>query len=207
MRIIAGTHRGRRLTGPPDDRITRPITDKVKESVFNILRGHVEDQDVVDVFAGTGSLGLEAVSRGARSVLCVEQNRQIVSLLRENIASLGEEDRCRVLQSDALGAAALAQCPEPVHLVFFDPPYPLMTDPVRRARVLEQLGRFIERLDPDGYALLRAPSPMWDEESTSESGDKREVPLAIPGALGPETHRYGSMSVHLYMRDDDFSKM
>lgn len=177
----------------------------VKESVFNILRGHVEGHTVVDAFAGSGSMGLEAASRGAESVLCVEQNRQIAGLLRENIEMLGEGDRCRVLQSDALGAAALAQCPEPVHVVFFDPPYQLMTDPVRRERVLEQLGRFIEKLDDEGYALLRTPSPLRNDGSSRVGVGSSDLSLRIPGALGPETHEYGSMAVHLYMRDSGAS--
>ena len=194
MRVIAGTHRHRLLQGPPDDKITRPMPDSVKETVFNILRGHCEDQVVVDVFSGTGGIALEALSRGARSVLCIEQNRDIVKILRANVASLGEEDRCEVLQVDALGSAALARCPDSIHLVFFDPPYPMMREIDPRARVLAQLGRFIERLDNSGFAILRTPWPLRDGDTPGEDAP------AIEGADGPETRVFGSMAVHLYAR-------
>jgi 16S rRNA (guanine966-N2)-methyltransferase len=199
VRIIAGTQRGRRLLGPPDEKVTRPITDMVKESIFNILRGHVEGQAIVDAFAGTGSMGLEAISRGASSVLCIEQNRQIADILKENIDILGFAESCAVLQADVLGSAALAQCPEGVRIVFFDPPYSLMHDEARRERVLEQLGRFVHKLDDEGYAVLRTPFPLRSQ-NREERDINADVSLAVPGAIGPESHRYGSMSVHLYMR-------
>ena len=78
MRIIAGEFKKRKLQGPPDDTTTRPIPDMVKEALFNILRGHPEDGAVLDCFAGTGSIGLEALSRGAPRCVFVERDKKIV---------------------------------------------------------------------------------------------------------------------------------
>ncbi|RMH29741.1 MAG: 16S rRNA (guanine(966)-N(2))-methyltransferase RsmD [Planctomycetota bacterium] len=194
MRIIAGEFRSRRLRPPPDASTTRPMPDHVREAVFNLLRGHIEGQAVADVFSGTGSIGLEALSRGARVCLFVERDRTAGRLLRENVRALGVEDRAEIVQADALGGAALGACPDPCHLVFFDPPYAMFRDPAERARLLAGFGRFIERLDETGYAVLRTPWPV-----PGPAGDEEIEPLALPGALGPETHAYGSTAVHLYM--------
>ncbi len=173
------------------------MPDHVRESVFNLLRGHTEDQPVVDVFAGTGSVGLEALSRGAGRCVFIERDRAVARTLRENIASFGVGDRAEVVTADAMGGAALAATPLPVHLIFFDPPYSLIINNDDRARTLAQFARFVARLDPDGYAVLRTPWPVVDEHL------HRIDPyngLAVPDADGPETHPYGSTAVHLYMR-------
>jgi len=194
MRIIAGQFKRRRLTPPPDASVSRPMPDRVKEAVFNLLRGHAEDAAVMDAFAGVGTMGLEALSRGASRVVMVEKDRSIARILERNLAALGDPGGVEIVVGDALGSGALSRCPNPVHLVFFDPPYPLVEDPARRERTLHALAGYIARLDGTGYAVLRTPWPLTDEG--------REVPLELPGAVGPETHPYGSMAVHLYMRRD-----
>jgi 16S rRNA (guanine966-N2)-methyltransferase len=200
MRIIAGEFRRRALRPPPDAKTTRPITDRVKEALFNLLRGHVEGQVVIDVFAGTGSIGLEALSRGAERVVFVERDRSILPVLRWNIETLGVEDRCSVVSADALGPSAVAQCPRPAHLVFFDPPYALMGEAGSRGLALDALARYVGLLDPEGFASLRTPWPLRDEPG----GEGRSAPLdpaehlPVEGADGPETHVYSSMAVHLY---------
>ncbi len=160
MRIISGEYRRRNLLSPPDGATTRPIPDRVKESVFSLLRGHCEGAAVLDCFAGTGAIGLEAVSRGASRCVFVEQDKRVVSVLERNIAALGCGERCEVARSDALGPAALSRCPRPVDLIFFDPPYPLVSDEAGWLRVKRQFERLIERLSPEGYAILRTPWPF-----------------------------------------------
>src|SRR5262249_42719754 len=96
MRIIAGERRGRKIDGPKGHG-TRPRSDLVRESVFNILGGRVVGRVVVDLFAGTGALGLEALSRGAARAVFVERNRENVALIHRNLATLRYEDRVRVL--------------------------------------------------------------------------------------------------------------
>src|SRR5437879_617439 len=100
MRIIAGERRGHKIDGPKGHS-TRPTSDLVRESFFNILRELVVDRVVVDLFAGTGALGLEALSRGASRAIFVERNRENVALVYRNVATLRYEDRVRVLATDA----------------------------------------------------------------------------------------------------------
>lgn len=196
MRIIAGEFRSRRLLSPPEDAPTRPIPDRVKESLFGLLRGHVEGAAVIDLFAGSGSIGLEALSRGAREVIFVERHKVAASVLRENIGILKAEDRCRVVQADALGPAALSACPRPAHLAFMDPPYDLVTTPIGLRRTLDQCARFVRLLDPGGFLMLRTEWPL--RMKGEEEASLGEQDLAIDGADGPETHVYRHTAVHLY---------
>ncbi|GAA4284903.1 16S rRNA (guanine(966)-N(2))-methyltransferase RsmD [Brevibacterium daeguense] len=125
MRIISGTHRGRTLRAPAGD-LTRPTSDRVRESLFASLDslGVIRDARVLDVFAGSGALGLEALSRGASHATFVERAAPVSRLLVQNIYALGEADRTTVLTRSA--AAALQGMPaRSADLVFADPPYPL----------------------------------------------------------------------------------
>ena len=122
MRVVAGTARGRRLVAPPGLDV-RPTTDRVREATFNALHslGAVADATAVDLFAGTGALGIEALSRGARHVTFVEPDRAARAVVTENLATLGLEDRATVVATTAesfLAARGLA-----FDLVFCDPPY------------------------------------------------------------------------------------
>src|SRR3954452_21318539 len=108
MRIVAGAWRGRSLVAPPGME-TRPTADRVRQALFDMLmhapwagRGVVEGAVVLDVFAGTGALGLEALSRGAALAVFVERSRPALAALRANIAACRAEDRCEVLAADAL---------------------------------------------------------------------------------------------------------
>lgn len=207
MRIIGGQLRRKKLFSPSEKSPTRPIPDLAKEALFNLLRGHVEGQDCYDGFAGSGSIGLEAISRGARRCVFIERDREVHKVLSRNVEHLGVEDRAEVVRADALGPGALSRCPKPVHLIFFDPPYPLMTDPKTYPRVMAQFGRLIQNLDPEGYAMIRTPWPFRQvvgEEQLEDGSIKThyEYPdLKIDGALGPETHEYGTTALHLFMRD------
>lgn len=121
MRIIAGALRGRKLQAP-EGMATRPTADRVRETLFSMLAsrlGSFEDLRVADLFAGSGALGLEALSRGAAFACFVEQDRRAVEAIRANIASLALAERAQVLARTAL---ALPQA-EPFDLVFADPPY------------------------------------------------------------------------------------
>ena len=104
MRIIAGTHRGRRISAPAGD-ATRPTADRVREALFSIV-GPVDGLDVLDLFAGSGALGLEALSRGAASATLVERARPALACIRANAAALGLEDRVRVVARDWRAALA-----------------------------------------------------------------------------------------------------
>ena len=100
LRVISGTARGRRLKVVPGDAV-RPITDRVKESLFNILRPDMPGATLLDLFAGTGSVGIEALSRGAKYVRFIDRNRMAIGIIHENLALTGLGDRAEVLNLDA----------------------------------------------------------------------------------------------------------
>jgi 16S rRNA (guanine966-N2)-methyltransferase len=123
MRVIAGKAKGRRLSAP-DGPGTRPVTDRVKEAVFSSIGDWVEDADVADLYAGSGSFGLEALSRGARSAVFVENGFRAIEALKRNISSValgGEVFSGKVREF-------LASNTKQFHLVFIDPPWPMSTD-------------------------------------------------------------------------------
>lgn len=122
-RIIAGAARGRRLVVPP--RGTRPTTDRVRESLFNILTARVDLRgiSVLDLYAGSGALGLEALSRGAASALFVEADQRVAAVLARNIATVGLPGA--TLRRGAVAAVLSADAESPAELVFADPPYDL----------------------------------------------------------------------------------
>lgn len=188
MRIIAGEFRSRRLLTPPDGLTTRPIPDRVRESLFGILRGHTEEVPVFDAFAGTGSIGLEAVSRGASRCVFVERDKGSAEILRRNIEMLGVGDRCELVVGDALGPGALARCPRPVHLVFMDPPYPLVLEETGWRRVKAQFEQLIQRLDEGGYAVLRTPWPFFHAPPSEAPAEPPAERDAGAGGLRGGTH-------------------
>lgn len=121
MRVIAGKARGRRLEGPPSDS-TRPMTDRVREALFSSLAWRVPDSAVLDLYAGTGSIGLEALSRGADSVVFVERDRRVAQVLKRNVDTVGLGGE--VVIQDALAfVQGRPSEGEPFDLVFVDPPY------------------------------------------------------------------------------------
>lgn len=121
VRLIGGRHRGRRLSFVPG-RGLRPTPDRVRETLFNWLRADVHGAHCLDLFAGSGALGLEALSRGAASVTLIERNRSAAQRLRENLELLGEQATAEVVQADALRWLALG-CQQRYDIVFIDPPF------------------------------------------------------------------------------------
>jgi len=123
MRIVAGAFRGRRLAAPKG-RGVRPTADRLRESLFNILQHRagttLAGARVADIFAGTGAVGLEALSRGAAHVTFVEKSESSLDCLRRNIDMLGVADRCRVVTASA---RRLPPADAPYDLIFLDPPY------------------------------------------------------------------------------------
>ena len=123
MRIISGTARGRTIVAPAGDR-TRPTQDKVRESLFNIIRWDVMEARVLDLFAGTGALSLESLSRGAQSAVLVDTDRAACEAIKKNIAACRMEDKARLIVRDYRQAMdQLAREGEVFDVVFLDPPY------------------------------------------------------------------------------------
>lgn len=192
MRIIAGEHRGRALIGPQDQKTTRPITDRVKEALFNRLHSlgmlaEGELHHVLDIFSGTGSLGLEALSRGAEHCTFIDNDRDALTRLKQNIETLGLMERSRIANTSALNPVWAAALPrDAVSLAFLDPPYALIEDALSRERVLVLLDTLLPKMEPAGVAVLRTPKavPAFDR----------------PGWDGPASFDYGSMTLHFYQR-------
>lgn len=155
MRVIAGTHRGRKLRSP-EGRGTRPMLGRVREAIFNRLGPWVPDARVLDLFAGTGSLGIEALSRGASTVRFVERAEPARQALLENLTNFDLATKSEVLATDALSAPATE--PGPWDIVFFDPPYPMLDAIDGRAELMDVAARIaLGPLAEDGVFVFHAP--------------------------------------------------
>jgi 16S rRNA (guanine966-N2)-methyltransferase len=181
MRIIAGEFRGRRLL-PPDGDVTRPITDRVKQSLFDILAPVVLDATVYDCFAGTGSMGLECLSRGASFATFFEADRSAAKRLEKNIATLDVGERSRVVQGDLFRwfqARADADKSAGADLIFLDPPYRFLRERPEDLRRLATL--FVTaHLEPTGTVIFR-----------HGAGDQ----LELPGLSRTDLRTYGGMTL------------
>ncbi|GAC1464405.1 MAG: RsmD family RNA methyltransferase [Isosphaeraceae bacterium] len=161
MRIIAGERRGHKIDGPKGQG-TRPTSDLVRESLFNILREVVVGRVVVDLFAGTGAIGLEALSRGAERAIFVEQNRDNVALIHRNSATLRYEDRIRVLLADAYrwGRTFVPVDDQPL-VVLLDPPY--RDHELHAGKVSQLLARLASKL-PEGSVIVVESGKTLDHQ-------------------------------------------
>ncbi len=186
MRIIAGEFRGRRLL-PPEGGVTRPITDRVKQSLFDILSPLIPDAIVYDCFAGTGSMGLECLSRGASLTTFFEADRPASTLLKKNIAALGVDDRSKVVAGDLFrwfDARGESAARRDVGLVFLDPPYRYLIDkPQALQRLSEQLAA--RHLAADGIVILRR-----------DANDR----IDLPALARCDLREYGGMAIELLHR-------
>jgi 16S rRNA (guanine966-N2)-methyltransferase len=157
MRIIAGEFKGRKLAEPGKLPL-RPTSDSLRETLFNVLGPTLDGVSVLDAFAGTGALGLEALSRGAAHVTFVESDRRAIALLRENITRCGAEGKCTILARDFLRTGNL----EPgtgFDLIVLDPPYDL-----------DELQQVLDVASP----MLNAGGRLVLEHSR-----RRETPLTV----------------------------
>jgi 16S rRNA (guanine966-N2)-methyltransferase len=170
MRIIAGSHRGHRIAAPKG-RDTRPTSDRVRESAFNLV-GPVDDAVVLDLFAGSGALGLEALSRGAASAVLVESDRDACRTINANLEKL--KLHATVLCQDVVRAVASDR--RTFDLIFCDPPYDY-----DRTRLAPQLARL---LSPDGVLV-------WESAG-------REPPPELPGLTERTSRKYGSARLTLF---------
>lgn len=177
MRIVAGEARGRRLTAPPGD-ATRPTSDKVRGAIFNVLGQFFEGGRVLDLYAGTGALALEALSRGCERAVCVESDRKAAEHIRKNAAACGMEGRVEVRCEPV--ARALGRLPAAgFELVFLDPPY--ATGPAE---------------------ALAALAPLLAEQATvvAEHDAGAPPPDDPPGLLLVERRAWGSTGLSIYRR-------
>lgn len=172
MRIVAGTLRGRTIDGPKWDGL-RPTSDSLRETLFNVLGPSVVGVRMLDAFAGTGAVGIEAVSRGAAHATFVERDPRAVKLIEGNVTKLNIKNACAIIRGDFMATKA-----ERFDLLFLDPPYELpdLDDAIRRAAALTA---------PDGTLIV-------------EHARKRELPAAVPGLTKYRTLTAGDSSLSFY---------
>ncbi len=156
MRIIAGTKRGMKLFSP-DTRETRPITDRVKQSLFDVLVNYdlLSGARVADLFCGVGSLGLEALSRGAAFVAFVEKNGEIIEVLEKNIEKADFGERSRVVHASAFRVGAPVSGGERYDLVFVDPPYATTREVGGGSSLADLLEILQNQVKPRGIVVVR----------------------------------------------------
>ena len=179
MRVISGLARGRRLK-ELQGMDTRPTTDKVKESIFNVIQFDIPGRKVLDLFGGTGQLGIEALSRGAASCVFVEQRRDAQALIRENIKTCDFQDLSRVVAGEAI--AYLSACREKYDVIFLDPPY--------QSDLLERSIQIITKFDIlNEHGIIVCESAL----------DKVLPALEEPYSWGKE-YRYGKIKLTVCRR-------
>lgn len=180
MRVITGLARGRRLK-EPEGMAIRPTTDQVKESIFNIIQYDIEGRNVLDLFAGTGQMGIEALSRGAASVVFVDESTAAMKLVRENIKRTGLSN-AKTVQADAL---SYLKGPEKFDLIFVDPPYD-------RPVIDKSLSKIIEfdKLNENGIIIC-------------ESKTETEMPELSDPYKKLREYRYGRVKITAYTKTSD----
>ena len=191
LRITAGEHRGRKLK-VPKVAATRPLVERAREGVFNHLGALITDALFWDVYAGSGILGLEALSRGARQVVAIEFNAKAVQQIRENAELIRVQDRLQTMRIDAHTLPGLTTL-EPPDIVFFDPPY----DDFRKggAARIKAWGLFLglcEGLRPGGCAIAHTPKGLLSDDELAK----------LPGV---ERRDYGLASLYWWHKAETHS--
>ncbi|MEQ8200802.1 MAG: 16S rRNA (guanine(966)-N(2))-methyltransferase RsmD [Syntrophomonadaceae bacterium] len=185
MRVISGTAKGRRLKAPPGLN-TRPVTDMIKEALFNVWGSRVLDACVLDLFAGSGSVGIEALSRGARKVIFVDNSNAAVRVIRENLDHCRFQSGFDILRGDVFQALKrLVSQGLQFDLVYIDPPF-------TREDIFEPLMEAVSRADilsADGIAVIRSPR-------------KKAMP-SFPLLVKYRQGDYGESSLHYYCRCEE----
>ena len=177
MRIIAGDFKGRRLFTPKDNRI-RPTSDMVKESLFSMIAGYLENSVAVDLFSGTGNLGLEAISRGASRCYFGDKSRESLELTRQNISHCKAENQAITILGDF--ERVLDKIPEKVDIFFLDPPYHNGLIEQCLAKISE-----LSMLSDDGIII-------------AEHGANENIPDQCGGFFKIKNKRYGSIAISIY---------
>lgn len=177
LRIIGGKLKGRLLKSPKST-LFRPTQGIVRESVFNICQDRIEGAYFLDLYAGSGAMGFEALSRGAKRVTFVENHRQAIACIRENISFLKVEAQTELLPLDA--AIALERLSTPFHLIYIDPPYDSPTAPLIERIIARQL------LAPEALLFV-------EERSTSSA-----PPFQSPSLYFKDSRRFGAAVLHQY---------
>lgn len=177
MRVITGIARGRRLITLEGEDV-RPTTDKVKEALFSIIQFEIEGRKVLDLFAGSGQLGIEALSRGAKSAVFVDLSRKSVEVIKKNLESTGLSKNAIVLNTDSISFAATRA--EKYDIAFLDPPY-------RTGLLQKALPLVTDIMNEGGAIICEAP---FEEEMPERVGDFSRVKEYKYGKIKLVTYRF-----------------
>lgn len=180
MRVISGSARGRRLEALEGNDV-RPTTDKVKESIFNIIQFGIEGRRFLDLFAGSGQMGIEAISRGAKQAVFIEQSRKALSVLKKNIASVRFEEKSKVINTDA--KAFLSTNREKFDIAFLDPPY-------NKGILQDVLPLVAENMNKGGLIICESPL-------------KEELSEKIGEFSLDRSYHYGKIKISVYCVKDE----
>lgn len=175
MRVITGTARGKRLTTLEGDQV-RPTSDRVKEGLFNIIQFDIEGRRILDLFAGSGQLAIEALSRGAAQAVLVDKSRKALQVAEENLKSTGFTGRAQAVQMDSLDYLSATR--ERFDIIFLDPPY-------RLGLLQEALPLAGEKLNRGGVAVCEHPSDDL-------------LPETAGNLLKRRAYRYGKIILSVY---------
>ncbi|MBQ9167986.1 MAG: 16S rRNA (guanine(966)-N(2))-methyltransferase RsmD [Oscillospiraceae bacterium] len=180
MRVITGKARGVNLK-TPDGMQTRPTTDRVKEALFSIIQFELPGKGILDLFGGTGQLGIEALSRGAKSAVFVDASENACRLIQENLRRARMEQEAKVLRSDYL--AYLDRCKEKFDIIFLDPPYAEVFLENALKRITE-----IDILQSGGIIVTERPVG-------------KQLPWDFPGYTRSKDYKYGKTLLTFYRKD------
>lgn len=180
MRVITGSARGRRLETLPGDDVTRPTTESVKEALFSMIQFEIEGKRVLDLFAGCGQLGIEALSRGAKTCTFVENNRQAYKIVEQNVKNCGFEECSNIVFSDAL---SFLRRSNKFDIVILDPPY-------GKNLITRALPLVAESLSEDGLIIC-------------ETSRQEELPETVGDFVIDRVRNHGKKKLTLYLSGKD----
>lgn len=179
MRVITGSAKGKRLLSP-EGMDVRPTPDKVKEGIFSALQFDIEGRRVLDLFAGSGQLSIEAISRGAKSAVLVDSSASSQKVIKSNLSSCGFEDKVKVYKTDF--AAFCAMCNETFDIAFLDPPY-------NAGLLMPAVKAVLPLMSDYGFVVCEHPPEVTPDNE-------------IGGFSIWRTYRYGKVNVTVYRKSD-----
>ena len=180
MRVITGLARGKRLQTVPGNELVRPTTEKVKEAIFSSIQFDIEGRHILDLFAGCGQLGIEALSRGAESAVFVDSSETSLGIVRKNLSGTPFESKATVIKKDF--SLYLMTCTENFDIAFLDPPY-------ASGLLLKALSCTAPHINANGTVFCEHPAEV-------------ELPESVGGLSVYKTYRFGKIFVTAYKKDD-----
>jgi len=154
IRIIAGTKKGKQIKVL--DKVTKPLTDRIKTSIFDLIKDFLKESRVMDLFAGSGNFAIEALSRGAKFATMIELNPKAVDIIKENVNETGFSDKTEIVCKNSLSYLKEKNITKFYDIVFLDPPFPFSKE--EKQRILELSAKLLDLKNPDALIIFRYPA-------------------------------------------------